>query len=157
MHWTMSPASLFSSTPWDLRVSTMVAKVYFAAGFSLFFHVVNNSREAEHGVMVLLGYHIELSWHYVKDKSHHLPLVPGFTSYSKNSSSSRGCCNMVMSNKSTEYLYIHSNNIANWCILLSRSVFIESTHVDCVNKKFTCLIKMQTLLQCTHNWVVTVH
>ena len=29
--------------------------------------------------MVILGYHVELVWHYVEDKSHHLPLAHGFT------------------------------------------------------------------------------
>ena len=86
--YTMS--CLFSSiyhwrVQWELQQWSSRWTLF--AGFSLFFHVVNiytPCRVAEHRIMVLLGYHVELVWYYVEDKSHHHPLAcPWFTSCSK--------------------------------------------------------------------------
>ena len=76
MRCTMSPASLFSST-------TGAGKI----GWFLFVRLCSEYlRVAEYWIMVLLGYHVELVWHYAEDKSYHLPLVPGFTSYVEDKS-----------------------------------------------------------------------
>ena len=74
MRCTMSPASLFSST-------TGAGKLCWF----LFVRLCSEYlRVAEYWIMVLLGYHVKLVWYqYVEDKSYHLPLVPGSTSYSE--------------------------------------------------------------------------